>query len=213
MVRKENGSSRALVTAIALIMAVAVGALRAPAYAQVEQPGAQATGAPQASPSPQVPQPEEGGVNWSGVGYGAGAVAGNVLYIPAKVVYAVLGGLVGGASYVLTGGNSQTADTIWRSSLGGDYVITPGMLEGKEELHFNGPTQTSPAQASVQPINPGPSGPSPAASSSSAPAAAPAAAGTPSSGSVTSQPIDSGATGAGQGGDAPPATLPDTSIE
>ena len=35
----------------------------------------------------QVPQPPDGNVNWKGVGIGAGTVAGNVLYMPAKVVY------------------------------------------------------------------------------------------------------------------------------
>ena len=60
------------------------------------------------------------------MGIGAGTVAGNILYVPAKVVYGILGGITGGASYLVTGGNTQTANTIWRSSLGGDYVLTPG---------------------------------------------------------------------------------------
>src|SRR5579872_4372060 len=93
-----------------------------------------------AAPSPQVPQPDQGGVNWSGVGYGAGALATNILYIPAKLIYALAGGLVGGGAWCLTGGNTQTANTIWRSSLGGDYVVTPDMLAGKEPIHFSGTT-------------------------------------------------------------------------
>ncbi len=97
---------------------------------------------------PQVAQPSEGGVNWKGVGIGAGAVASNMLYVPAKLVYGVLGGIAGGAGYALTGGNKQVADTIWRSSLGGDYVITPDMLAGKEPVHFSGPTSTAPANSS-----------------------------------------------------------------
>src|SRR6266851_4567586 len=95
----------------------------------------------------QVPQPAQGGVNWKGVGVGAGTVAGNVLYMPAKVVYGLLGGVAGGAGYALTGGNKQVADTIWRSSLGGDYILTPDMIQGKEQVHFSGPTQTAPASA------------------------------------------------------------------
>jgi hypothetical protein len=90
-----------------------------------------------------VPQNGDG-VNWKGVGVGAGTVAGNVLYIPAKVVYGILGGIAGGAGYVLTGGNQQVSNTIWRSSLGGDYVLTPDMVEGKKPVHFSGPTQTAP---------------------------------------------------------------------
>ena len=92
----------------------------------------------------QVPQPSDGNVNWKGVGIGAGTVAGNVLYVPAKVVYGILGGITGGASYLLTGGNTQTANTIWRSSLGGDYVLTPDMVAGQKPIHFSGPTTTTP---------------------------------------------------------------------
>lgn len=92
----------------------------------------------------QVPQPDGGGVNWKGVGVGAGTIAGNLLYIPAKLVYGILGGIAGGAGYVLTGGNSQVSNTIWRSSLGGDYVLTPKMLTGQQPVRFSGPTQTAP---------------------------------------------------------------------
>lgn len=93
--------------------------------------------------SVQVPQTDQSGVNWKGVGIGAGTVAGNVLYVPAKLVYGILGGISGGAGYVLTGGNKQIANTIWRSSLGGDYVLTPDMVTGKQAIHFSGPTQTA----------------------------------------------------------------------
>ena len=95
----------------------------------------------------QVPQPSDGNVNWKGVGIGAGTVAGNVLYVPAKVVYGILGGITGGASYLLTGGNTQTANTIWRSSLGGDYVLTPDMVAGQKPIHFSGPTTVTPEPA------------------------------------------------------------------
>jgi hypothetical protein len=100
---------------------------------------------------PQVSQPDQNGVNWKGVGVGAGTVAGNVFYIPAKLVYGILGGIGGGAGYVLTGGNQQVADTIWRSSLGGDYVLTPDMITGKEPVHFSGPTETEPPSADNAP--------------------------------------------------------------
>src|SRR5271169_624395 len=100
-------------------------------------------GEPAAANSTQVPQPAQGGVNWKGVGVGAGTVAGNVFYMPAKVVYGLLGGIAGGAGYALTGGNKQVADTIWRSSLGGDYILTPDMVTGKERVHFSGPTDTA----------------------------------------------------------------------
>jgi hypothetical protein len=155
------------------------------------------------APSAQVPQPDQGGVNWSGVGYGAGALASNILYIPAKLVYALLGGLVGGGAFCLTGGNTQTANTIWRSSLGGDYVVTPDMIAGKEPIHFSGPTDTSPVPAdssttTVQPITP------PTTNASLPPSST-----APASGGA--QPMDRGAGSVGH--PTGTSTLPDTSIE
>jgi hypothetical protein len=104
------------------------------------------------SPAPssdqtQVAQPANGGVNWKGVGAGAGAVVSNLVYVPAKLVYGILGGIAGGAGYALTGGNKQVADTIWRSSLGGDYVLTPDMMTGKQPIYFSGPSDAGPTQA------------------------------------------------------------------
>jgi hypothetical protein len=161
------------------------------------------------APTSQVPQPDEGGVNWQGVGYGAGSLLTNVVYIPAKLVYAVLGGLVGGGAWCLTGGNTQTANTIWRSSLGGDYVVTPDMLAGKEPIHFSGPTDTSPPTAdstTVQPITGAPAN-APLPSTTMVPSSAPASSGPPGS----AQPMDRGAGSVGHPGG--PASLPDTSIE
>lgn len=204
--RKHHNGSRLIAGAIALMMTMPVGTLAADALAQT-QPAQPAQGSAQ-QPAEQVPQPDEGGVNWPGVGYGAGALFSNILYIPAKLVYALLGGMVGGGAWALTGGNTQTADTIWRSSLGGDYVITPDMLQGKEQLHFSGPTATEPQVSSVQPVTP------PAASSSSAAATSAAPAPASGGGAGGGGTMDRGAGPVGGGGSqAPPATLPDTSIE
>jgi hypothetical protein len=125
-----------------LLAMVAAVAIAAPAMAQNPNNGVIGVGNTQTSQA-QVPQPSDGNVNWTGVGIGAGTVAGNVLYVPAKVVYGILGGITGGASYLLTGGNTQTANTIWRSSLGGDYVLTPDMVAGQKPIHFSGPTVTA----------------------------------------------------------------------
>lgn len=133
---------------------------------------AQAQTAPAAGATPvQVPQPNEG-VNWPGAGYGAAALLGNVLYIPAKLVYAILGGIGGGAAFLLTAGNTQTANTIWRSSLGGDYVLTPQMVAGEQPINFSGPTETEPptpntSTSEVQPMAPMPPPAAPVASTSS----------------------------------------------
>lgn len=214
-------------TGYAKLTAIALGLTflaAVPAMAQ-NTTGYQPTPAPQSQA--QVTQPQQGGVNWQGVGYGAGTVAANLFYVPAKVLYGVLGGITGGASYLLTGGNTQTSDTIWRSTLGGDYVITPDMLKGKQAVHFSGPTQTPPLPApnfsssagvpAAVASNMGPS--SGGGSTSTAAAPAPTTGGS----GITSSPIgpashsmDSGAgpvTGKSGGLTAPAAPLPGTSIE
>jgi hypothetical protein len=172
MKSKRNGIAA---LALATMLAVPMDAMAQDATAPAQTP------APAAAPA-QVQQPPDAGVNWQGVGYGAGAVFGNILYIPTKFTYAILGAFVGGATWLITAGNTQTADTVWRSSLGGDYVLTPKMIAGQEPINFSGPTQTeaSPAPGSatssstVQPITPLP------ATSSTAPAG-------------SGQPMDNGA--------------------
>ena len=201
---RKKSCSRFVAGALALLMLAPVGSLTSRAFAQTATSNA---------PAGQVPQPDQGGVNWAGVGYGAGSLATNILYIPAKLVYALFGGLVGGGAYFLTGGNVQTANTIWRSSLGGDYVVTPDMLAGKEPIHFSGPTETAPLPAdstTVQPLTaaPAPANP-PLPATSTVPSNAPPYA--PSAGS--GQPMDRGAGSLGHPGGGPPSTLPDTSIE
>jgi hypothetical protein len=114
------------------------------------QANAQTTaGSTVASEQPQVTQPAQGGVNWRGVGIGAGTIAGNLVYVPAKLVYGILGGIAGGAGYALTGGNKQVADSIWRSSLGGDYVLTPDKITGQKPIYFSGPSEAAPSQKST----------------------------------------------------------------
>lgn len=179
----------------------------------------------------QVPQPPDGNVNWKGVGIGAGTVAGNVLYVPAKVVYGILGGITGGASYLLTGGNTQTANTIWRSSLGGDYVLTPDMVAGQKPVHFSGPT-TTPAEPAPSTSMAAPAGSAAmnSAPMQSAPSARTASAanlggsmssspipGDSTTGSAIPQPADHGtgpvSSGRGTNGGVVVPPLPGTSIE
>jgi len=101
----------------------------------------------------QITQPANGQTDWSGVGYGAGSAVTSIVYFPFKMAYAIAGGIVGAGAYAATAGNSQVANTIWRSSMGGDYVITPKVLEGKEQLHFTGPTTTAAdGSASAAPV-------------------------------------------------------------
>jgi hypothetical protein len=151
-------SRRFELSLIALALALLLAA-PAPILAQAVAP------ASETATQTQVPQPDEGGVNWKGVGFGTLSVLANIPYIPAKLVYAILGGIVGGGAWAITAGNTQVANTVWRSSLGGDYVVTPGMLEGQVPINFSGPTGTAPqATAASAPMSQAP------AMSSSAPA-------------------------------------------
>jgi hypothetical protein len=202
-----------------------------------QPPQGQAQPQDQAQPQGQVPQPQGGGVDWKGVGVGAGTLGANVFYIPAKLVYGILGGIGGGAGYVLTGGNTQVSDTIWRSSLGGDYVVTPDMIKGDQPVHFSGPTETAPSPgnpalppvSSASPDNGGsvvngannslaPVQPMNSANNSLAPVqpktttSVPPAGGMPDNSSV--HPMDNGTGPVGGGSKHHPAPpLPDTNIE
>jgi len=71
-------------------------------------------------------------------GWGFAAVLANLLYIPAKLVYATLGGVTGGLGYILTVGNSDVAERIIAPSVGGTYVLTPDMLRGERPIFFSG---------------------------------------------------------------------------
>jgi len=69
----------------------------------------------------------------------------SVLYTPFKVVYAGLGGIMGGLAYLVTAGNEQVAQSIWDASLQGTYWLTAKHLQGKEAIHFKGePSQIDP---------------------------------------------------------------------
>ena len=173
--RKKSFRFDVVTVALSATLAMLTGPLADYAAAQT-QPASAAT-------TTQVPQPADNNVNWPGAGYGAGALLCNVIYIPAKLVYALLGGIVGGGTYLVTAGNQQAANTVWRSALGGDYVVTPQMLAGQEPINFSGPTDTPPETA-----------PAPAAPSTS------------SSSSTTTT------TTASSGGVAPIAPLPATSV-
>jgi hypothetical protein len=71
-------------------------------------------------------------------GWGTLTVLTNVVYMPAKITYAVLGGLTGGIAFALTGGDLKTAETVWVTSMGGTYVVTPRMLQGEDPIAFAG---------------------------------------------------------------------------
>jgi hypothetical protein len=80
-------------------------------------------------------------------GIGTACVFINILYMPAKLVYATLGGLTGGLAYLLTGLNYEVADRVWAPSLGGNYVVTPAHLRNEQTLYFSGAVEESQPQS------------------------------------------------------------------
>jgi len=69
---------------------------------------------------------------------GVGSFFLTLVYTPVKMAYAILGGVVGGFTYALTGGNLDTAQNVWEPSVYGTYVITPDHLKGNEPVRFVG---------------------------------------------------------------------------
>jgi hypothetical protein len=104
-----------------------------------------------------VPRAEADGDFASDAGIGIACVFVNLLYVPAKIVYATLGGFTGGVAYLLTGANYEVADRIWTPSLGGNYLVTPAHLRNEETLYFSGTTEPAPSTETPQSA-PGPVG-------------------------------------------------------
>ena len=71
-------------------------------------------------------------------GLGAASALCSLVYGPTKIVYATLGSVISGFAWVLSGGDNDVAGPILTASLRGDYVITPSILRGEDELNFVG---------------------------------------------------------------------------
>ncbi len=98
---------------------------------------------------------------WENVGGGVGAGFVNILYFPAKLIYATAGATVGGVAWLVTLGDPEAAQTVWSSTLGGTWVISPAMLEGQTPVEFNGrvpltvgTAESSPATQAADPLDP-----------------------------------------------------------
>jgi hypothetical protein len=89
-------------------------------------------------------------------GWGMLTVLTNVVYMPAKITYATLGGVTGGIVYALTGGEVETAQRVWLPSLGGTYVLTPRMLQGTDPIAFAALPPTTSASLTAESMDAGP---------------------------------------------------------
>ena len=82
------------------------------------------------------PPPAQGSP--AGAGLQAASWLATVPYGAAKVGFALVGGVVGGLTYVLTGGNEKAAKSVWKTSMYGTYVLTPEHLRGEKPIRFLG---------------------------------------------------------------------------
>lgn len=74
----------------------------------------------------------------SGAGLQAASWLLTIPYGAAKVVFALLGGVTGGLTYVFSGGDTDAAMAVWGTSVYGTYVITPDHLKGDKAVRFLG---------------------------------------------------------------------------
>lgn len=71
-------------------------------------------------------------------GIGATCALGNLIYGPAKLLYASGGALIAGMAWAFSGGDREVAGPILDASVRGDYVLMPDHLQGRRELEFVG---------------------------------------------------------------------------
>lgn len=69
---------------------------------------------------------------------GIASVLGTLIYAPFKLTHALTGTVVSGLAWLSTGGDGAVTRTIFNSSVGGDYVITPSHIQGERSLRFLG---------------------------------------------------------------------------
>lgn len=69
---------------------------------------------------------------------GAALIGANLLYMPAKLIYAAAGGIVAGAAYAVSGGDADVVDPIVAAAVSGDYVLEESHLRGKKPVEFVG---------------------------------------------------------------------------
>ena len=74
----------------------------------------------------------------SDIGLGIASFLCSVPYGAAKVALAIVGGVTGSLTYVFSGFDKKAADSVWYTTIEGDYVVTPDHLRGKKDLRFTG---------------------------------------------------------------------------
>ena len=58
-------------------------------------------------------------------GVAVGVSAGNMWFLPIKAIVMSVGAISGALSYLVTGGNTELTQQIWRDTMNEPYIITP----------------------------------------------------------------------------------------
>ncbi|MDQ6732652.1 MAG: hypothetical protein M3Z35_00835 [Nitrospirota bacterium] len=117
-----------------------------------------------ASPESVLANETSGSSGEEGTGIKVASWAATVPYCLAKSTFAALGGIVGVFAYVFSGGNAQTAQAVWTTSILGTYIIRPEHLRGGEPVHFLGQGddyQDAPSPSGMSPPKQDPGAPLP----------------------------------------------------
>lgn len=69
-------------------------------------------------------------------GQAIGAAFINVVFLPLRLVATAGNAFLGGFTGFMTGGDRRAAWDVWNLA-GGDQIITPGMLSGRERFRFD----------------------------------------------------------------------------
>lgn len=60
-------------------------------------------------------------------GMALGVTAGNLLFLPIKAISVTIGAFSAVTSFVVTGGDTEVANQVWRDTSQGPYAITPDL--------------------------------------------------------------------------------------
>ncbi len=71
---------------------------------------------------------------------GASCFIVSPVYGAFKLAFAGAGAIVGGFTWLFTGGDQEAAQRVWDTSLKGTYIITPEHLKGEKPVQFVGST-------------------------------------------------------------------------
>jgi len=88
--------------------------------------------------SPGLARAQSSEPTYESGGLGVASALCSLVYGPVKVTTAILGLIVGGFSYPLSGGDADVTMRIINTSVRGDYVVTPSHLRGEKPLEFWG---------------------------------------------------------------------------